>query len=274
MPHRLPENLRLPAIESFRGPVDALMALNRWFVRIRWAAVAALFVIVAVTRWLIGSQLPLDQLLGLGMVLAMYNLLFYWFLEDLEARAEKEVTYHRAAQFANVQVAADLLCMTVLLHFGGGVENPLSAFYVFHVIIASIMLGRGQSYLQALLALTLFTGLVLFEYRGLIPHYHLPLYITGDQSGNWRFLLGHVSALAIMLFMAAFFTTSLAERLREQQAELTDTSTRLADLEARKSRFMRLAAHQLRAPLSAIRSLLSITLGEYKGMDEAKRREV
>jgi signal transduction histidine kinase len=83
-----------------------------------------------------------------------------------------------------------------------------------------------------------------------------------------------VSALAVMLFMAAFFTASLASRLREQQAELADTSARLSALEARKSRFMRLAAHQLRAPLSAIRSLLSITLADYKGLDEAKRREV
>jgi signal transduction histidine kinase len=273
MPRRIPEYLRLPAIESFRGPVEALMALNRWFVRVRWAAVVALFVIVAGTRWVVGIQLPLGHLMGLGIALAGYNLLFYCLLETLEGRSQKEITYHRAAQFANVQVAADLLCMTVLLHFGGGVENPLSAFYVFHVIIASIMLRRGQSYLQALLALTLFTGLALFEYSGLLPHYHLPLFITQEQYENWRFVLGHVSALAVMLFMAAFFTTSLATRLREQQAELAGTSARLAELEARKSRFMRLAAHQLRAPLSAIRSLLSITLGDQKGMDEAKRRE-
>ncbi|NQT88815.1 HAMP domain-containing histidine kinase [bacterium] len=274
MPLRIPEHLRLPAIESFHGPIEALMALNRWFVRIRWAAVAALFIILAATRWLVGIGLPLDLLMGLGVVLAVYNLIFYWFLEDLEGRAPKEITYQRASQFANVQVAADLICMTVLLHFAGGVENPLSTFYVFHVVIASIMLGRGQSTLQALLALTLFTGLALFEYTGLIPHHHLPLFITAEQYRNWRFVLGHGAVLAVMLFLAAFFTTSLARRLREQQAELADTSNRLAGLEARKSRFMRLAAHQLRAPLSAIRSLLNITLGDYKGMDEAKRREV
>jgi signal transduction histidine kinase len=73
--------------------------------------------------------------------------------------------------------------------------------------------------------------------------------------------------------MSAFFTTSLAKRLRERQAELAETSARLSRLEQRKSRFMRVAAHQLRAPLSAIRSLLNVALGSY-GLEAKKRQEL
>lgn len=276
MPRRLPERLRLPAIEPFAGPVEGLIALNRWFVRMRWAAVVAHFALLAIVRWIVRIDLRLDLLAGLGGVLAVYNLLFYWYLEDLEERSSEELTYRTAERFANVQVAADLVAVTVLLHFSGGVENPLSTFYVFHVIIASIMLPRGQSYLQALLALTLFTGLVLFEYAGVLPHYHLPKYmaIAGrPQYQNWRFLFGHIGVLTVTLLMSAFFTTSLAERLRERQSELAETSSRLARLERRKSRFMRVAAHQLRAPLSAIRSLLNVALGSY-GLEEEKRQEL
>lgn len=274
MPRWLPERLHIPAMESYHGPVGGLMALNRWFVRVRWLAVVAHFVILAATQWVVGIRLATDQLVGVGMVLALYNLLFYWYLEDLEGRAKAEVTYRVALRFANLQVAADLVCMTVLLHFSGGVENPLSTFYIFHVIIASIMLPKGQSYLQALAAFCLFAGLVLLEYQEVLPHYRLAGYMTAAVHQNWRFIFGHLSVLAVTLTTSAFFTTSLAGRLRERQTELAATSSRLAALEERKSRFMRVAAHQLRAPLSAIRSLLGVALGDYKGMDEGKRLEM
>ena len=80
--------------------------------------------------------------------------------------------------------------------------------------------------------------------------------------------------LAVTLTMSAFFTTQIVARLRERQEELMATSARLAALEERKSRFMRVAAHQLRGPLSAIKSLLSVVLGSYAAIDEAKRMDL
>ena len=291
MPRRLPDRLHVPAMESFHDPAEGLVVLCRWFIQMRWLAVVALFAIVAVTRWVVGIRLPLGELFGLGVVLAVYNLLFHWYLETLPARGSSggsapgeqkkadagvapQVSYRAAERFANVQVVADLVCMTVLLHFSGGVDNPLSTFYLFHVIIASVMLPKGQSYGQALLAFGLFTALVLLEYVGALPHYHLEGYMSEPQYQNWRFIFGHLGVLAVTLTMSAFFTTSIVARLRERQIELVTTSARLSALEERKSRFMRVAAHQLRAPLSAIQSLLGVVLGSYEAVGEAKRLDM
>jgi len=274
MPRWLRNRLHLPSVERFESPVEGLVAVCRWFIRLRWLAVAALFVIVSVSHWVVGIRLPLRQLFGLGVILAVYNILFYWYLETLSAKPKEEVRYQVAERFAKVQVIADLICMTVLLHFSGGVENPLSAFYIFHVIIASILLPKGQSYAHAALGFCLFSGLVFLEYTGVAHHYHLEGYITQPQYRNPRYIFGHLGVLAVTLVMAAFFTTSIVARLRERQAELVATSGRLAELEARKSRFMRIAAHQLRAPLSAMNSLLSVVLGSYDAIGEAKRTEM
>lgn len=274
MPRWLPKRFHVPTMESFHGPVEGLMVVCRWFIRLRWLAVLSLFVIVGVTRWAVGIQLHLAELFGLGMVLAIYNLLFYWYLETLSARPLEEVEYRVAERFAQVQVMADLVCMTVLLHFSGGVDNPLSTFYVFHVIIASIMLPKGQSYAMAALAFGLFALLVVLEYYAILPHYHLEGYLTEAQFQNWRFIFGHLGVLAVTLTMSAFFTTQIVARLRERQEELMATTARLAALEARKSRFMRVAAHQLRSPLSAIKSLLSVVLGSYDAVDETKRLDL
>ncbi|MBM4030389.1 MAG: HAMP domain-containing histidine kinase [Planctomycetes bacterium] len=269
----MPRRLLVPFIEPFASPAEALLALCRWFVLLRWVAVAALFGVVGATRWVIGIHLPLAHLLGLGGALAAYNALFRWYAETLAARPRGEVSYRVAEHFANVQVFADLLCMTVLLHFSGGVENPLSIFYVFHVIIASVMLSRAESYAHAAVAFGLFAVLVSLECTGAIPHYRLAGYLSEPQFRNARFIFGHLGSLAVTLFVSAFMATSIVARLRERQAEVAAASARLADLEARKSRFMRTAAHQLRAPLSAIQSLLNVFLRNYAALAESKRVE-
>lgn len=270
----MPRRLLVPSLEPFVSRTEGLVALCRWFIRLRWLAAVALFAIVAATHWGVGIRLPLPQLCGLGAVLVAYNLLFRAYAETLHARPQDAASARVAERFANVQVFADLLCMTVLLHFSGGVENPLSIFYVFHVIIASIMLPRWQSYLQAGVAFGLFAALVFLEYRGALPHYQLAGYLSAPQYRSGSFLFGHLGALAVTLFVSAFMTTSIVARLRERQAELAATSARLAELEARKSRFMRVAAHQLRSPLSAMHSLLSVVLRNYEALGEEKRLEL
>jgi len=70
-------------------------------------------------------------------------------------------------------VSADLLILTVLLHFSGGIENPFVFYFMFHMIIASILLSERESYLQATFAVLVFGFMVLFEYLQIIPHYCL-----------------------------------------------------------------------------------------------------
>jgi len=51
-----------------------------------------------------------------------------------------------------VQVVADLVCLTSLVHFLGGVVNFCTGFYFFHVVITSIRLRRKNTYCLAVLA--------------------------------------------------------------------------------------------------------------------------
>lgn len=268
----LAARLHLPRPESFASPVEEMIALCRWFVRMRWVAIVFLLVTLAGTRWALGIPLALAPLLAIAAGLTIYNVLFYLYLPVLDAASENG--HRQARRFANVQVLADLACVTALLHFSGGVENAMSAFYLFHIIIASVMLPKGQSYVQAVVAFSLFSALVCLEYWGVLPHHPLPGYSLAPHYRNWRFVFGHLAVLGLTLTLAAFFTSALAERLRERQAALAATSSRLGALEARKSRFMRVAAHQLREPISAIKSALAVALECREHTDEKDWEEM
>jgi len=66
-------------------------------------------------------------------------------------------------------MSADLIFLSILLHFSGGVENPFIIYFVFHIIMASILLSVVESHLQATLATLLLVFLALLEYKQITP---------------------------------------------------------------------------------------------------------
>jgi signal transduction histidine kinase len=64
----------------------------------------------------------------------------------------------------------EVLLITFLVHFMGGSEWIGVTFYMFTVIYANIFLTRFQGSLVTLLVVLSYSGLVLLEYTGLIPH--------------------------------------------------------------------------------------------------------
>ena len=96
---------------------------------------------------------------------------------------------------AMVQMEVDLLVLTAVLHFSGGAANPFFLFYVFHVIIATIILPRNLSFAVGLTAIALFGLLAADELnargdaRAIIPCSFRP---AADSGGTpctgWRLL--------------------------------------------------------------------------------------
>lgn len=180
----------------------------------------------------------------------------------------------RAAVLAVSQIVPDLCFLTALLHFAGGIENPLRVFLVFHVIIASILLSRAATYAVATLGALLLAGMGLAEMWGALPHYSL--------EGHWRpgaftnpGLVGtQLFLLTFTLFVAAYLASSIAARLRRRELDVVVLSRQLADkarrvedayaelsvAERAKSQYMRKVAHELREPLGTVKTALTVAL--------------
>jgi hypothetical protein len=65
-----------------------------------------------------------------------------------------------------IQAEADLVILTAILHFSGGVVNPFVLFYIFHVIISTIILPRNLSVVVGFTAILLFGLLAVNELNG------------------------------------------------------------------------------------------------------------
>jgi signal transduction histidine kinase len=254
-----------------------------WLIQLRWIAVAGTAAAIGVgTLWLPGV-LQVGLLLAVTVVIAVYNLLFYLNLRTLRLGPSGTARLRHATALACAQIVLDLVALATLVHFSGGVENPMVLFFVFHVIIASILLPRSVSFLMAGLAVLLIACLAVLEYSGLLAHYHLPV-VPAALYQDLRFLLAYGTTISLTLGIVAWLTTSITNRLRERDQmlfesnsscqirsqELVDLNAQLQRMDAERTRFMVLVTHELRAPIATIYSALELVHGGYTSPEETK----
>jgi signal transduction histidine kinase len=298
--HRMPEAPKaLPATEVLVGRVG-------WLIRLRWFAIAGVLVFVEVARRILVVHLyPLRLYAVLG-ILTLYNLVVWLVFrrmrrngtgstaETTGGKAEVQigsvarfllprtpagVHYYdrqaaRAAVFAAVQIELDLVLLAVMLHFAGGIENPLRVFFVFHVIIASILLSRWATYVHATLGVLLLSIVAVAELAGIIPHYSLQANWRAGGYQDLSLVVTQLFLLAVTLFVSAYLASSIAARLRRRELDVVVLSRHLAEkaqhlhaayeevssAERSKSQYMRKVAHELRGPLGTIQTALSVAL--------------
>jgi len=257
--------------------VESLLSRLAWVTRLRWFAAAGLAALSLTVHFGLGVKLFLPGPLGLAGFVALYNVVFILCQKRLERAAPGDMSFARLERVINLEIALDLVVLTLALHCAGGAENPFLMFYLFHVIIASILLTPRSSYLQATLALGLFSTMALVEYYW--PQLHRPLgnYLPMPLHSIGLVVLGEIVALGTTLYIAVYLATTIATRLHLREKELTETRdsleersselahahAQLVGLEERKSHFMNLAAHQLRGPLAAVNGCLEGVLGGY-----------
>lgn len=295
-----------PATESPQAlpATEVLVGRIGWLVRLRWLAVVGSLVFIEVARRILPIEVALPQLLAVLALLASYNLGAELLLIRLrraaaarEARREPadqavgrvarfllpktppdlEVYDARAAQaavLASAQIVMDIFFLTVLLHFCGGVENPLWVFLIFHVIVASILLSGPATFAVATLGVLLMAAVVSGEYLGILGHYSLHASWRPDGYLNAHLVAAQVFLVGVTLFVGAYLASSIAGRLRRRELDvvvlarhlehknlhLADTLEELAAAEHAKSQYMRKVAHELRVPLGTIKTALNVAL--------------
>lgn len=139
----------------------------------------------------------------------------------LAATKKPEQAGPRDLALGMIQVELDLLILTAVLHFSGGVVNPFFLFYVFHVIIAAIILPRSLSFCVGLTAIFLFGLLEVNELGGgaLLGYHPLRSWASGGPWRNPVYGFGVFGAFACTVVLAQYLTRMIITRMRAKELE-------------------------------------------------------
>jgi signal transduction histidine kinase len=256
-------------------------------INFRWIAVVGVIVIAAVANLGFRIDFPALPVLVVAAVIALYNLALWRYAERLEA-GEAADLISKVRRYVWVQSAADLVATTAIIHYAGGVENPLFLYYVFHVILASIILPYRSAYVLATFAVALFTTLVGLEYLQIIPHVHLEGLVSPDLYLRTPYVVAVLFGFATTLYISTYLTTAISGELRKRQREtvalrdrllleaeeLQRANEELIKLDRLKTYFLAMASHDLKTPLAAVQSYLQVLLGGFVGELEQEHQRM
>jgi signal transduction histidine kinase len=225
-----------------------------WFIRLRWLAAAGVLVFAVVGNRLLKLQFAVAPFVFIGIFIAMYNAGFLLLAHRVQSVGKW------TNRFAFAQVGIDILTLTVLTHFGGGIENPFISYFLFHTIIAAILLPRHKAELQVVLASICIITLAIAEFTGLVTHHHIVglLPVGLELYDNWRFVTVAVFAIITTLFIAAFLAASIAQRLHQRERQLAQANETLEEQDRIKSQYVMRVAHDLAGPAASITGCLQL----------------
>jgi len=257
------------------------------FIRVRFGAAACAFAVIAVSQLVLKVGFPYERLYATVACVLVYNTGLYLFLlrrrPAQSRRALDEETDLRANRIvALLHINLDFAALTSLLHFSGGLENPFVLFFLFHVVIAGILLDGRLAAAEAALAAILILLLGVLEKTGAVAHYHAAEILGSlELVDNWMFALGLPALMAVTIAALSGFTIALIGRRTRQRnqlialsLELQAKNEKLEELDSSRRKLLAVATHDLKAPMAAVTSYLEVLRDGYLGPVSEAQGEV
>jgi signal transduction histidine kinase len=248
---------------GLRPTYEELCQNTRLLINLRWVAGASILVGTAFARWMIDVDLKVLPLLIIGLSVLGYNALLRWFI----ARDEEE-SLQRVQQVAWGQIILDWLAMIALLHFTGGITSPALIYFVIHAALSGTILLPWQTRSLALLAIGIVGGLAWLERSGGLAHVNI------SELGTNAALYKDTTYIAAVMFFFGSTVLTLSELVSWNAQRLREREKHIRDLYDARATFVRVATHELRAPLGASLSLMRNIEQGYAGELSAQQAAI
>ena len=188
-----------------------------WLIRLRWIAAAGVIAAVWFVTKFIGVRVPVTPLIAIGIIVFLYNIAFS-LIERQFKKTNAPIESYRKLAF--VQVGFDWVAMILLIHFSGGIESPVVFFFIFHIIIASILFPQMAAFGFTLLAILLLTLTATLEYYSILPHHPIEGYLNYPLYKNDLYVIAILVFFGSTALIAAFLATTIQKRLRHHEEEI------------------------------------------------------
>jgi signal transduction histidine kinase len=226
--------------------ISILLSRVSWSITLRWLAVSGYFLATLAAKYGFDLQLPyLEIWLILGS-LTIINVIYL-----LICKIFKEFSFRAEIVFLQFHIFIDLIFLTAILHYSGGIENPIYLFYAFHVILSSIVFPGRMPIVVATIVVILFSSLIYLEYTGILYHYYV---FSTDLHSNDLFIYTILVVFTITIYVTMYICMSFMYIFREIKRQIDRQNKQLIEADKQKTQFFRFTSHELKSPVVAIKS--------------------
>ncbi len=223
----------------------------QWLVKVRWIACAGVAVVVYVASSVLGILSNPVPLYAIAAAMLIYNSLFGVVVRGRGPGAvgpDHDIF---------IQIALDQIALTLLLYFSGIAHNPFVFYFVFHMIIATLLLRGWTPYILVVLATCLVGGVLSMQLVGWIPVISLQLPHIQSSTHAEAYALdplqtvGTVVALGSTLWITVYLTSSVQRYMHRVRAEVRQKEKMLGI-----GQLVAGISHQISNPLDGIQNCL------------------
>ena len=179
---------------------------NLRLIRMRWVAGGVMLIATVFSVTILNLPLPTAALIILSLIVLAYNTAMW----AITRRAgEMWLNF-----IATAQVAFDWLALALFVHFTGGIESPAIAFFLFHLVMAALLLKERTSYIYAVLVIGVVAAIAALEAIGWLPHYTVIPALPPDLYRNPLYIAAILTFFSITVGVTIVLVTPIVLDLR------------------------------------------------------------
>ena len=244
--------------------ITTLVKRVHWLIKLRWIAAVCVAGGTFFSSNVLTISLNEGSLYSIAGLLAVYNAAMLGMLKHYSKKSDDSFIV-AVKRLINIQIFIDLLILTILLHFAGGIENPFVFYYAFHIIMASILLSEKESYFYATSAITFFGLLLFLEYRGILPHHCLSGFIEHCNFQNGYYVLGTYFVFTTTLYLMVYMANYVSTLLKRTEQSLLKANKALCQKDRIKDEYVLRVTHDIKGHLAAIQNCLDVVINRLVG---------
>lgn len=242
----------------------AIRTRNLWFIRLRYLAAFVLLGFLLVGEFLLNLNLTNDQIIAISCIIVTilcYNIILHYIRRFVGSTSGNFNGLHLSL----IQMVLDLIVLMILVYFTGLIESPLYMFFIFHMIIGSLILPGYVVYSAAGLISCAFAVLSFFQrYNYIKSHFISGLY-AGSRPHTLTYDILFVIIFTIMLFISVYIANKIAHQLYKREQQLRSSLERLNEAEIIKQKYTIGIVHEIKTPIAAVQSILGLIKNGYVG---------
>ncbi|MBI9073337.1 MAG: HAMP domain-containing histidine kinase [Melioribacteraceae bacterium] len=252
---------------NYQGFWDAVKFRNIWFIKLRYFAVFLLFCFLTIISYYFSNSISSYQksfILKIILAILFYNVILHYFSDKIKSKPKRFNCLH----YSLLQMVLDLAALLSLVYITGGIESPFYLFFIFHMIIGSLILPGRVVYLLALGVISgysLMAFLQFLQFFNFIESHLISELIQYSKTPNILYISYELIIFSFMIITSVFLANHIAHNLYKREMELKHALDLIKENEIAKQKYIMGLVHEIKTPISAVRTMLDLIIENFLG---------